>query len=198
MEFDTTYHEHISYLGITPLSKLFKDVGLQIIQINRQNIHGGTLRVHIAKEDSRFRPLDLSEYLNLESDYTTEYLKAWADKVKHTIKDLKQWLQILKYKNFKIAGFAASAKGNTLMNAAKIDYTTIDYIVDQTPEKIGKFSPGTGIPILDVTELINNPPDYLIILAWNFQKEIIQKCKDLGFKGKFIIPIPEFQIIENV
>jgi hypothetical protein len=93
-----------------------------------------------------------------------------------------------------IAAFAASAKGNTLLNACMLDAATIDYIVDDAPEKTGKFSPGTGIPIVDRSVLADDPPHYLVILAWNNAREIIGNTSAFG--GKFIIPIPAFEIVD--
>jgi len=82
------------------------------------------------------------------------------------------------------------------LNSAGITVGRIKYIVDETPEKIGKYSPGTFIPIVSMHDFMRNPPDYLIILSWNFKEEIIKKCKEAGYKGKFVIPIPNFEIIE--
>jgi hypothetical protein len=114
------------------------------------------------------------------------------------IDDLVSRISELKKGGAKVAGFAASAKGNTLLNACRFDASTIDYIVDDTPEKIGRFSPGTGIPIVDRSVLANDPPDYLIILAWNFADVIIDSTADYSGKGgKYIIPIPAFEIIES-
>ena len=85
-----------------------------------------------------------------------------------------------------------------MLNACRIDSATIDYIVDDTPEKIGKFSPGNGIPIVDRSVMSANPPDYLVILAWNFAREIIESTADFAASGgKYIIPIPAFEIIDS-
>ena len=92
-----------------------------------------------------------------------------------------------------IAGYGASAKGNTLLNVCGLDRRVISYIVDDTPEKIGLFSPGTGIPIVDRSVLKADPPDYLLILAWNFSRDIIESTEE--FSGKYIIPIPIFSVI---
>jgi len=102
----------------------------------------------------------------------------------------------LKRNGFRIAGYGASAKGNTLLNSAGINTDIVDYIIDSTPEKIGKFSPGTGIPIKHPQELMKDEPDYLLILAWNFKETLMDNARKLGFKGKFIIPIPNFTITE--
>ena len=98
-------------------------------------------------------------------------------------------------KGLSISGFGASAKGNTLLNSCKVSTDIMDYIADETPEKIGKFSPTTGIPIVNKQMIIDKPTDYIVILAWNFEEEIIAKLRPI-YKGKFIIPIPEFKIID--
>lgn len=189
-EFDTIYFEHLSYMSIRPLDLLCKQVGMQIIRIEKFPIHGGSVRVHIA-HDSSYNFVRDEIKLSLD-DYTN-----FASKATHTIEVFAKNLKYLKDHNEKIAGFAASAKGNTLLNCARINWGTMSYIVDETPEKIGCYSPGTQIPIVSMRELTASPPDYLVILSWNFADEIIRKCKDAGYTGDFIIPIPEFKIIRN-
>ena len=106
-------------------------------------------------------------------------------------------LRILKQGGAKIAAFAASAKGNTLLNSCGLDANTIDYIVDDTPEKIGRFSPGNGIAIVDRSVLESDPPDYLIILAWNFAEEIMANTSAYRENGgKYILPIPSFKVVD--
>ena len=122
----------------------------------------------------------------------------WQKEITALIGDLVMQISNLKKNGAKIASFAASAKGNTLLNACRFDSSTIDYIVDDTPEKIGRFSPGTGIPIVDRSVLASDPPDYLAILAWNFADVIIDSTVEYSGKGgNYIIPIPAFRIIES-
>jgi len=137
------------------------------------------------------------DFIEAETKYRTmqPYIEFEYDS-NEVIKDFSEKLQELKSQGNTISGFACSAKGNTLLNAAKIDYNTINYIIDHTPEKIGKYSPGTQIPILPMPALQASPPDYLVILSWNFKNEIISKCRNAGYKGKFILPIPNFTIID--
>ena len=199
IEYDTTYHEHLSYLSITPISKLCTKLDMKIIDVEKQNIHGGTVRVTITNKNSNYKIEDnVMKFLNIEElqgyNNINKYT-GWASSIGILIKDFSDNIIKLKNEGHKISGFAASAKGVTLLNSTKMNTMYIDYIYDQTPEKIGKFSPGTGIPIISLTELIKNNPDYLVILAWNFAEEIIEKVKKLGYKGKFIIPIPEWKII---
>jgi dTDP-4-dehydrorhamnose reductase/SAM-dependent methyltransferase len=199
-EFDTVYFEHLSYMSVLPINHLCVSNGMKIISVERQAIHGGTIRVTIAKETSSltveqsvFTYVDQEQKKGFQS---IEVYKKWADDVKKVIDNFGSSVLNLKKEGNKIAAFAASAKGNTLLNSARINTDIIDYICDQTPEKVGKFSPGTGIPIVHRQELQKNPPDYLILLSWNFSEELMQKAKEVGYKGKYIIPIPEFTILD--
>lgn len=197
-EFDQVYFEHVSYWSITPMDYLAKAVGLRLIDCKWMDIHGGTMRYVLAKENSAYKT-NQSVFNQIASEVLSKYHSPevyydWAKSVYWVAKNLKRNLSTLKSNGFKIAGFAASAKGNTLLNFAGIDHSMIDFIVDETPEKIGKFSPGTGIPIVGMDDVTSKNPDYIIILSWNFKDEIMEKLRSI-FKGKFIIPMPEFQVI---
>ena len=190
-EFDTIYFEHLSYFSIRPLAVLCKELGLNILNVQKQDIHGGSVRVTIGHG---IRDASVSEFIKTEREHysTIEPYLNFNKAVQETIKNFRE--KVLSLEGT-VAGFAASAKGNILLNSAGLH---LSYIVDQTPEKIGKYSPGLGTKIVGMDELINNPPDYLIILSWNFADEIMNKCTEAGYEGKFIIPIPEFKIIDNV
>jgi dTDP-4-dehydrorhamnose reductase/SAM-dependent methyltransferase len=191
-EFDTIYFEHLSYFSIIPLRKLCNDSDLKIISVEKQNIHGGTVRVTISHSDSSHKVEDsVSKFI--ENEFKLGYntigkYKDWAIVVSGIIDDFSTRLLILKKQGYKIAGFAASAKGNTLLNSASVNTDIVKYIADETPEKIGKYSPGTGIPIVNKQQLIKDPPDYVIILSWNFKDEIIEKLNKI-YNGKYIVPI---------
>lgn len=197
MEFDTTYFEHLSYMSIQPIHKICSEIGLKIIDVEKKHIHGGTIRITIAKSISLHVVRDsVIEFYNIENKFHSfQVYKGWENSVQETIKKFSFEILKMKKAGNKIACFAASAKGNTLLNACNLGTDIIDYIVDQTPEKIGKFSPGTGIPIVNLNELSNNPPDYVILLAWNFAEVIIPKIRK-ECSAKVIIPIPEFLIID--
>ena len=197
-EFDTIYFEHLSYVLIRPVVRLAAMVGLQVFDVQKQEIHGGTVRIFLGLENARNIEPAVAEFLEKEElggFHDVEIYRQWTTTVDTLIDDLAAQLRKLKGEGSKIAAFAASAKGNTLLNACRLDKATIDYIVDDTPEKIGRFSPGTGIPIVDRYVLAEDPPDYLVILAWNFAREIIENTS--AYEGKFIIPIPAFKIIES-
>lgn len=197
-EYDTVYHEHLSIFSITPLVYLCESVGLRVWEVEREAIHGGSVRVTIGSPEGAMTP-SVQQFMDLERENgfnnKQTYLD-WAEKVRQTAWNFKNGIVGLKLNHKKIAGFAASAKGNTLLNFTSTNNSSLDFIIDQTPEKIGKFTPGTGIQIFDIDHLKADPPDYLVILSWNFREEIIKKCRDAGYAGKFIIPIPDFEIID--
>ena len=181
---------------IGPVARLASELGMEVFDVQKQDIHGGTVRVFLGLADRRPVTAAVAEFLEAEMRGgflgVDRYL-GWRTEIDGLIDDLRARLAALKADGATIAAFAASAKGNTLLNACRFDVTTIDYIVDDTPEKIGKFSPGNGIPIVDRERLKTQKPDYLIILAWNFTQEIIDNTPEFG--GKYIIPIPEFRVV---
>lgn len=194
-EFDTVYFEHLSYFSIYPLMLLAQQVGFNIMNVTKQDIHGGSVRVIIGygiTDDTvvEFVKHERCNYSNIDPYYQ------FAVDVGNTIAQFRRAVNTL---GGRVAAFGASAKGNILLNAADIHSNQIEYIVDETPEKIGMYSPGTGIPIVPM-EALGHPydmPDHLVVLSWNFKDEIIRKCIQAGYKGDFIIPIPEFKTIPN-
>ena len=199
MEFDTIYFEHMSYWSVLPMLALCDKYHLKLVAAEHQKIHGGSMRYIIAREDSNYVPSpEIKKIMQQEEDRKFNTLStyiSWADKVHKSILDFKSNLINLVRKNKTIIAFAASAKGNTLLNSAGIDSTIVECIIDETPEKIGKFYPGNGIPIVGIEWIMKIHPDYILILSWNFKDEIIYKVKNLGYKGKFIVPIPSWEII---
>lgn len=195
-EFDTIYFEHLNYFLLWPLMKLVDQIGFRIFDVEKYDIHGGTVRLFIANIGVREINNSVANLLEREKEagfYQAGRYLDWSQKIEESIKELANKVCTLRKNGAKIAAFAASAKGNTLLNVCGLDRRVISYIVDDTPEKIGLFSPGTGIPIVDRSVLKADPPDYLLILAWNFSREIIESTEE--FSGKYIIPIPTFSVI---
>lgn len=198
MEFDTVYFEHTQYWSVRPLIELCKKVGLELIDCQKIDIHGGTMRYYISHELSYLPNNNVKMFYDKEisEGYDKfEKYKSWKVSVDNLTEGLKKTILDIKKEGKSIVAFGASAKGNTLLNYAKINTDSIDYIIDQTPEKIGKFSPGTGIPIVGMHVLEKGSPDYILILAWNFKDAIMDKLLKFGYKGKFIIPIPNVKIL---
>lgn len=199
-EFDNIYHEHICYHAVNPLSYLLKMHGMEIIDIIHSDTHGGGIIVFASHNPSPF-PIkkSVSEFLNNEKlsglNKLTTY-KKFALRPPMVKKKLTQIIFDLKKKGKKIAAYGASAKATTLLQYCNIGPDVIDYITDSAQSKQGKFTPGTHIPIVPPEVLKKKKVDYIIITAWNYASNIIEKekwFKDSG--GKFIIPIPEPVII---
>jgi hypothetical protein len=193
-EFDTIYFEHLSYFSISPLNDLCIQFGLTLMDIEKQDIHGGSVRVHIGYGEQKE---SVMKFIVNEKEYKTidPYI-AFAKCSYSTINDFRSKIVELNKSKYRVAAFAASAKFNTLLNCASITNINIEYIVDETEEKRYKYSPGTHIPIYPMEALHRNPPDFLVLGSWNFKDELIAKSRQAGYKGKFIVPIPNFKIID--
>ena len=193
-EFDTIYHEHLSYFGIKPIIRLLENSSLNVMRVEKQSIHGGSVRVHIGNGEVHE---SVNQFVDNESGYNKiETYKEFIEKVNNTIASFRKGVKLLKLSGNKISAFAASAKGNTLLNCAGITNGEIDFIFDETQEKINKYSPGTGIMVVGLEDLEKESPDYLIVLSWNFLEDIIKKTREVGYKGRYIVGIPEFKIID--
>lgn len=198
-QFDQVYHEHIYYYLVKPLTLLLDKFNLQVIKSTPYPIHGGTMRLlisHKGELGEAFQQDDWSVPPTLKQETFTlnDYIE-WGNKIKNNIGKSREFILSLKDKGYRIAGFGAAAKGCIYLNAANIDYNMVDYIVDDTNIKQGKFVPGTGIEITSREKLKTNPVDYIIILAHNFSDYIIKLLKQDGYKGKFIIFLPEIKEI---
>ena len=199
LEYDTIYHEHIGYLSVRPMMNYFKKFGLELFDVRKQSIHGGSLRYFVSQAGSREispqveRMIEDEERIGL---YSPKRLKDFAGQVRDHKKNLIDLLLNLKKQGKKIVGISAPAKGNTLLNYCHIDRAFLDFITEKSSLKIGRFTPGTHVPIYPDEMLTSGKADYGLILAWNFAEEIMRnlsKFREMG--GKFIIPIPHPRIV---
>jgi len=195
LEFDTVYHEHLSYFSILPIINLIERFNLEIFDIQKQSVHGGTLRIFISKKNNFNIKDNVNKFIKLEYEFGINNIKTYdkfSDDVQNLKNKIKELLHKLKNEKKSLFGYGASAKGNVLLNYCNIDYNILDYVVDTTPLKQGKFTPGTHIPILSsekISDKGNN--DVGLLLAWNYESEILKKEKSFRSKGgKFLIPIP--------
>jgi len=199
LEYDTIYHEHMAYLSIKPLVNFFEKHGMELFDVERFTIHGGSIRCFVSYKDQQKISPVIQELLDLEGKkqiYSIKRLKRFADDVKKHRIELTHLLNKLKQKGKRIVCISASAKGMTLLNYNNIDNFICEYVTEKSKLKIGRFTPGTHIPIRPDSFLIKDKPDYAMLLAWNFADEIIQnnkKFQQIG--GKFIIPIPHPKIV---
>lgn len=198
IEFDTIYQEHLSYFSISPFNNLLKRHDLTLVDVKRLSVHGGSVRVFVSKKPLP-QSLRVKNILKLEKKKkilkAETYLKfrKKVDKVRH---ELVQLLWTLRMKNKKIVGYGASAKGNIILNYCRIGPETLDYVVDSIPYKQGKFTPGMHIPIFPEEKLLEDQPDYTLLLAWNFADEIIEKQSEYRKRGgKFILALPKLTVV---
>ena len=200
VEFDTIYHEHLSYLSIQPLSNFFKKFNLEITNVEKKDIHGGSIRIHVSfKKQFNINP-SVRKVISEEKKYKIDnkaVLKNFAKKVVLNRMKLTRLLINLKLKNKKIVALSAPAKGMTLLNYCKIDKDFIDFATEKSSLKRKLFTPGTLIPVTSDSQIIKSKVDYALLLAWNFSKEIINNnIKFLKKGGKIIIPVPKVKIID--
>jgi len=200
VEFDTIYHEHLSYFAVRPLKIFFDEHDFKIIDIKRVKIHGGTIRIFVSKKKSKYIiNKNVNQLISLEKEKKMHEVMAYrkfAERVEKLKEDLVNLLQKLQSENKKVIGYGAAAKGNTLLNYYHIGSELIEFIADLSPMKQNKFTPGTHIPVYSPERIYEIKPDYMLILAWNFVDEIMKqqsKFKEMG--GRFIIPVPEVKII---
>jgi len=200
LEYDTIYHEHLSYLSVSPLVRFFNKHGMDVFDVQQRDIHGGSIRIFVAKKGRRKIEPTVARLLSYETDndiYALDTLNRFADRVRSHREDLVWLLKSLKRSGKRIAGVSAPAKGMTLLNYCKIGTETLEFLTEKSTLKIGKFSPGGHIPVLSDDALISEDIDFALLLAWNFKDEIINNLSAFQAKGgKFIIPVP-YPVIEN-
>jgi hypothetical protein len=188
VEYDTIYHEHLCYLALKPMDYLMRMHDMVIYNYQRLSVHGGTMRYYIGKSTD-YAPADLPH-----ENFTDEFLSEFEVKVKLNRNMINNLLWKLKLEGKRVVGASAPAKGNTLLNYCKISPQLMEYVTEKSLLKIGRYTPGMHIPVMSDEYLIKDKPDYAMVLAWNWQSQITSKLRKMGFKGKFIIPIPEPKI----
>ncbi|MCK9429639.1 MAG: class I SAM-dependent methyltransferase [Candidatus Omnitrophica bacterium] len=193
--YDQVYHEHVYYFCLQNIIDITKQEGLKVINVSYHDMHAGTLRVLIVKESSRRQPDNtILSFLNLEKTLTKEYYLKWGSQTTSKIKQYQVDMKRLVMNGAKVACFGAAAKGCIFLNTCEIDNTMVQFIIDDTPFKQGKFVPGTGIEVVSRKILKDVKIDYMIILAHNFKDYIINSLKG-QYNGKYILMFPDMKIL---
>jgi SAM-dependent methyltransferase len=196
-QFDTIYHEHFSYFSLYSAERICAAHGLTLFDVEELPTHGGSLRIYARHADESARPLtprllelrarELAAGVN-----TLAYYASFEERVRETKRKL---LTRVRREGKRVVGYGAPGKGNTLLNYCGIRTDFVDFTVDRSPYKQGKFLPGTHIPIREPAALLEARPDYVLILPWNLKDEIMSQLAPIGeWGGRFIIPIPEPRI----
>lgn len=200
LEYDTIYHEHLSYFSVSALMRIAERAGLRVVRVDRVPVHGGSIRVYAARagDGQGHAPevLAFAERERADGLADAQGLRGFAERVAANREALLGLLRPLRAAGATIAAYGAPAKGNTLLNYCGIDTGLIDYAVDRNPLKQGLYTPGQHLPVPPVQVLLERQPDYLLILAWNFAEEILAQQAEYARRGgQFILPLPEPRIL---
>jgi len=198
LAFDTIYHEHFCYFSCTAVDQLMRRHGLRLLRIEHlPTVQGGSLRWRVGRrgeaDDSVERYLREEAACGLTG---SGYFRDFARRVELSRRDLLALLVRLRADGRSIAAYGAAAKGTILLNAVGIDRSIVDYVVDRNVHKHGLFMPGVDIPICDPSRLLEDTPDYLLLLAWNYKREIMsQQVEYRARGGRFIVPVPTLEVV---
>jgi hypothetical protein len=200
VEYDTIYHEHLSYFHLAPLRVLFARAGMEVFDAQRLGIHGGSVRVYAARAGRHAATSRLATLLGDEDRAGLERAStfaAFADRVAASKEALRAMLGSLRAAGKRLAAIGATAKGNTLLNYCAVGPDTVGFIGDSTPLKQGLLTPGMHIPVVAEAEVTRRRPDYTLLLAWNYAGAIVRKhAAYTAAGGRFIHPIPLARIYE--
>jgi hypothetical protein len=203
-EFDAIYHEHVCYYSVKSFGSLFAQHGLALVDVEHLSVHGGSLRVFFQRANGprsfeKQGKTRVETFLENEASCDVDqisFYQNFGQKVERLRYELLELLAHMKKSGKRIAAYGASAKSTTLLNYYGIGKETIDFVVDRSTVKQGRYTPGTHLPILAPEALLGYQPDYVLLLTWNFADEILaQQVEYRNRGGRFIIPIPELRVL---
>ena len=200
-QFDTVYHEHFSYLSLTAVSRIFFVNGLSVFDVEKHPTHGGSLRVFTQRSDTGRKPhsIRVDELLQSEAQagmISAGYYDGFQAKANQVKCDFIAFLLEARRLGRSVAAYGAAAKGNTLMNYAGIRPDLISFVVDRNPAKLGKYMPGSRIPIVNEDKLKDAKPDYVVILPWNLKEEVMGQLAYIEhWNGRFVVAVPKLEVL---
>lgn len=199
LQYDTIYHEHLRYYSLHSLKYLLEKHGLEVIHAKKIPTHGGSIRVYAARKGKYSIRNTVSILLQEEEGIVLSKgnLLEFKNRVVLSKLELHSLLLGIKNQNKRIYGVGAPSRASTLINYVGIDDGILDCVLEiASSHKIGKYMPGTLIPVLEESKLFEDQPDYILLLSWHIAEELMQKLKQKGYKGKFIIPLPKPKIVD--
>jgi C-methyltransferase C-terminal domain len=200
-QYDTIYHEHFSYFSPMTVEEIFAAHGLVLFDVDEIPTHGGSIRIYLrhAEDSSKHVSPAVVNLRNRELGAGLKQMETYAAFPERVIESKRALLELLirlRREGKRVAGYGAPGKGNTLLNYCGIRTDFLEFTVDRNPYKQGRFLPGTHIPIHPVEHIRHRRPDYILVLPWNLQDEIVaQLAYARDWKAKFIVPIPTAQVI---
>ena len=195
LAYDTIYHEHLSFLSVRPMQSFFQKFGFEIFDVHLVKVQGTSLRVFVGRKDVHQILPSVFERISEELTFGLDKKESYFELARRVVASKEKLLNILhgfKIQGKKISAYGAPAKGNTLLNYCSIGADILDFTLEDLPSKKGLYTPGMRIPVVSREYANANPPDYYLLLAWNYKDAILEKEKNSEFKnrgGKFIVPI---------
>tara|TARA_B100001175_G_scaffold78875_1_gene65922 strand:- start:1446 stop:2657 length:1212 start_codon:yes stop_codon:yes gene_type:complete len=199
-QFDTIYHEHFSYLSFYTVQKIFINQGLKLYDVEKYPTHGGSIRIFATHQDNSIETSPNVENMLKEEEsfglFDIEIYKGFQEKTDKVKNDLLDFLVQAKKENKTVVGYGAAAKGNTLLNYAGVKNDLIDFVIDKSPYKQGKYLPASHIPILDEEVLRQSKPAYVLILPWNLKDEVVDQLSYIKqWGGRFVVAVPSLNVL---
>jgi SAM-dependent methyltransferase len=200
LTFDNIYHEHVSYWSVSSIVNFFTKLGYSVVDVEHIDTHGGSIRVYVKNKNKEVSS-NVSTFLQKEKEFgLTEFevYKNFSNKIQQVKTNVKKNFDAFKNIGLKIAGYGSPAKATTSLNYYQVDNKYIDYIIEDNKLKHGKLLPGVRIPICSKEKLSTNPPDIIVIMAWNFAEEIKKNNMDLVARGIKMVSIKDMQSEYNI
>jgi hypothetical protein len=198
LQYDTIYHEHLRYYSLTSIKYLLEMHGLEVFHAKRIPTHGGSIRVYAARQGAGYaiQP-SVAAILAEEAALGTSGFERLKTRVVQSKLDLYSLLRDVKGRGERVYAIGAPSRASTLVNYVGLDDGILDCVLEiKGSYKIGKYMPGTLIPVEDESRLFSDPPDYALLLSWHIAEELMPKLRSNGYRGKFIIPLPTPRVVE--